>query len=73
MKVRNSTKVMKQMKNVAILIYPLLQMPSNQIMIASLQNYQSKKTDIQTDSVIQAPPNETTHFTNTEVVSSNKN
>ena len=37
-KVQNSTTFLKKMKNVAILVYPLLQIPSNQIMITSLQN-----------------------------------
>ena len=36
-KVRNSTTFLKKMKNVAILVYPLHQIPSNQIMNASLQ------------------------------------
>ena len=37
-KARNSTKFLKKVNNVAILVYPLLQIPSNQIIIASLQN-----------------------------------
>ena len=37
-KVRDSTTFLKKMKNVAILVYPLLQIPSNQVMNASLQN-----------------------------------
>ena len=65
-KVQNST-FLKKMKNVAILVYPLLQIPSNQMMIASLQDQQtkSKVKDIQIDSVIQAHPYETTHLANT--------
>ena len=65
-KVQNSI-FLKKMKNVAILVYPLLQIPSNQMMIASLQDQQtkSKVKDIQIDSVIQAHPYETTHLTNT--------
>ena len=41
-KVQNSTKFLKKMKNVAILVYPLLEMPSNQTIIISLQNLQRK-------------------------------
>ena len=64
--------ISEKMKNVAILVYPLLHIPSNQMMIASLQDQQtkSKGKDIQIDSVIQAHPYETTHLTNTEVTSS---
>ena len=74
-KVRISTTFLKKMKNVAILVYPLLQIPSIQ-MIASLQTLAKQKSrmdDIQIDSVIQAHPDETTHLTNTEVTSSNIN
>ena len=37
-KVRNSTRFLKKMKKVEILVYELLQISSNQIMNASLQN-----------------------------------
>ena len=37
-KVPNSTTFLKKIKNVAILVYPLLQILSNQMMLASLQN-----------------------------------
>ena len=37
-KVQNSTKILKKMENVPLLVYPLRQIPSNQIMSVSLQN-----------------------------------
>ena len=45
----------------------------NDRQFTKLPKQKNRVKDIQTDSVIQAPPNETTHLTNTEVVSSNKN
>ena len=64
-KVQNSAKFLKKMKNVRIFVYPLLQVPSspvsNNCQLTKLANRKSRPKDIQINSVIQQHPNETTH------------
>ena len=73
-KVQNLATFLKKFKNVAILVYPLLQIPFNQILNdTKLVKQKSRVKDIQIDCVIQPHPDDRTHLTNTEVTSPNIN
>ena len=64
------------MKNVAILLYPVLQNPiqsDNDHQFTKLAKQKRRVKDIQIDSVIQGHPAEIMHLTNIEVTASNIN